>query len=137
MKIHGLSIEDIEGEKREYTYFNVSKLQTKIFIQIVSSVLGKDFDLLKDKRKRNQFVLYLTAFEAVELQMKYDFYWKLYEDELDIFTTAFISKNNIYHPEGNKINPDELSEDEIMRLKRVFEMSDSIRRGELRRSLAI
>lgn len=137
MKKHGLSIEDIEGERKNYTYFKVDKIQHQLFIQIVSSVLGIGFELMKDRRKRGQFVLFLTAFEAVEIQMKYDFYWKLYKDELDIFTSAFIAKNDIYHPNGNKVNPDELSKEEIARLKRIIEMSDSIKRGELRKSLSI
>lgn len=137
MQKHGLTIEDIEGEKKSYTYFNVSEIQHQIFIQTVASVIGAGFELLKDRRKRKQFVLLLTAFEAIEIQMKYDFYWKLYKDELDIFTSAFIAKNDIYHPNGNKINPDELSNEEKARIRRIEEMSDSIKRGELRRSLAI
>lgn len=135
MKRHGLTIEDIEGERKNYTYFKVAEIQHQLFIQITSSVLGIGFELMKDRRKRGQFVLLLTAFEAVEIQMKYDFYWKLYKDELDIFTSAFIAKNDIYHPNGNKVNPNELSKDEIARLKRIIEMSDSIKRGELRKSL--
>jgi hypothetical protein len=65
--------------------------------------------------------------------MKYDFYWRLYSAEFEIFRAAFITRNNIFHPDGNKINPDYLSPEE--KAMRVLQMSKSIKVGEFKKQI--
>ena len=134
MEKHNLSIEDVEGEKKDFAYFKADQKQEEIFWQVVSSVLGK-YSSYVDERKRGYFLLKVTASEAVEIQMKYDFFWKLYQEEFEIWRAAFIAKNDIYHPKGNKIDMDDLSGEELQKIKRIAEMTNSIKRGELRKQL--
>jgi len=119
---------------KKSTYFKVNQKQQEIFWQIVSSVIGKHTSYV-DKKKLGYFLLNITASEAVEIQMKYDFFWRLYQQEFDIWREAFIAKNDIYHPNGNKIETDDLSPNEMERIKRIAEMTQSIKRGVLRKQL--
>ncbi len=135
MKQHNLSMEDVEGEKKERAYFKVDKLQEQIFYQVVTSVVGSDYDSYTNPHKRGKIILLVTASEAIEIQMKYDFFWKLYHEELLIFRHAFIVKNRIFHPEGKTIDMDELSPEEKERHQRVSMMAESIRKGELNKQL--
>lgn len=134
MEKHNLTIEDVEGEKKDFAYYKVNQKQQEIFWQVVSSVIGKHTSYT-DKRKRGYFLLKVTASEAVEIQMKYDFFWKLYQEEFDIWRSAFIARNDIYHPDGNKIDMADLSGEELQKIKRIAEMSQSIKRGELRKQI--
>lgn len=134
MEKHNLTLEEVEGEKKDFVYFKVNKKQEEIFWQIVSSVIG-EHTTYTDQRRRGYFVLKITAAEAVEIEMKYDFYWKLYQEEFDIWRSAFIQRNNIYHPEGGITNPETLSEEEIEKQVRIHEMSQSIKRGDLKKQL--
>lgn len=131
MKKHNLTIEDIEGEKKEFAYFKVGVLQSMIWAQVVSSVIGAKFDTYVSKKKRGYRIIKVTAFQAVEIQFRYDFYWKLFKEELQVFKAAFIAKNNIYHPGSDKLDIDDISKEEYERLKRVQEMADSIKQGQL------
>ena len=134
MRKHNITIEDIDGEKKEYSYFKVDKIQSQIFWQIVYSVIGSDFPTFRSKGKPGYKILNITAFEAIEIHAKYDFFWKLYRDELSIFREAFIARNNIYSKNSNS-NPKELTKEEIERAIRVSEMAESIKKGNLLKQL--
>lgn len=135
MAKHGLTIEDVEGEKTNYAYFKVNLIQAQIFGQIVSSVLGSKFSTYTDKRKRGYRLLLITATQAIEIEMKYSFYWKLYKDELEIFRHAFIATNNIYDPDADKVDVGALTPEEQAEIRRVAQMAENIKRGEFRRQL--
>lgn len=134
MEKHNLTMEDIEGEKKDHHYFKVSTKQEEIFWQVARSVIGKCESFI-NKKKPGYFIFELTALEAVELQMKYDFYWRLYEEEFEIFRAAFIQRNSIFHPDGKQIDPNDLSPKEREKAMRVIEMSQKIKNEVFRKQL--
>ena len=135
IKLHGITIEQVEGEEKKWAYFKVSKTNRSLFIQVVSSVLN-EVKTYSDSNRKGYVVLNCTAAESIEIRFKFDFYWKLYQEELDIFYTAFIHKNDIYHPNGRTLNPTELSQSELERLQRVKDMVRGIKKGELLKQIA-
>lgn len=135
MQKHGLTIEDIEGEKKEYRDFKVTEIQEQVFSQIVSSVIGGKFSTWKRRGKRQVTVLNVTAAEYVEIEMKYEFYWKLYLEELGIFRHAFFQRNNIFPINSEATKHEDLSPEEKERLLRVLEMASSIKEGKLLKAL--
>jgi hypothetical protein len=69
MKKYNISTADIEGDKKEFVAFKVKRESCALFDQVVSTVLGVDFELYTDKRKRNCTMLLVTSSEAVQIRM--------------------------------------------------------------------
>ena len=67
----------------------------------------------------------VTAAQAVEIQMKFDLYLALYNEEERIFYRAFLSKNNIFHPDAEKAGED-MTLEEIIEYTRVQQMKELI-----------
>ncbi len=96
MQKHNISIEDIEGEKKQRFDFDVPFKYDKLFWQIVSNVIidwnGRYVAYKHFKRK---FGIEMTHAEHLEIEAKFDFYCKDFEEQMKIFTSAYILKNKL------------------------------------------
>ena len=135
MKKYKLTIEDIEGDKKEFAAFKVNRESCSLFDQVVSTVLGVDFELYTDKRKRNCTILLVTACEAVQIRIEWEFYSKLYAQELELFYDAFILKNRLYPKNGTAQNLENLTEEQLEKLRRTIALSKSIQKGKPQKQL--
>lgn len=95
MRKHNISLEEIEGEIRDFVSFILKPEQRKLFAQVASMVVPNT-DLYGRKVSRNKLFLYLTKCEYIELKATFDFFWKAYKQESDLFYTAFIHQNHIF-----------------------------------------
>ncbi len=77
----------------------------------------------------------MTASQAIETHAKYEFYWKIYKEELEIFREAFIARNDIYDPNGKSLKSHELTKEQLARMKRVQGMAESIKEASFRKQL--
>lgn len=135
MKKYKLTIEDIEGDKKEFVEFKVKRDSYPLFDQVASTVLGLDFKFYTDKRKQNCTILLVTASESVEIRVKWEFYSKLYAKELEIFYDAFILKNKLYPKGASQQTIEDLTEKQLEKLIRTIALSKSIQKGELQKQL--
>lgn len=96
MKKHKISMTDIEGEAVCRHYFSVNTQNSQFFAQIVGNV-NRDLKnyRISGRGKLNRMVECNVA-EGVEIRAKFNFYWKAYEEDLNIFYSAFIQKNKLY-----------------------------------------
>jgi hypothetical protein len=99
MRKHGISAEDIEGEKWEEFKFKIpkEKILIKLHWQIVHFVLSqhiqfKEFTYIN---VRSYMVSNLPVNLGIELSMKLDFYIKAFSLDLDSFYLAFLYKNHL------------------------------------------
>ena len=120
---HGFTLEDIEGEKKDYHYFKVSRDGIRLFGQVAATVIGKGYDMLKDRTRKGFVVIETTVSDAIEIESKFDFYFKAYKKELDAFYLAFITANNLFPKDGDTIDASELSAEEIARIKKAQKMA--------------
>ncbi len=130
---HNLSIQDIEGEKIEYHFFNLKKEEDRLWNQIVKSVNNKiqcyGAFPAKDIKKNGlggNYMIECTASEYVEIEAKNSIYQRLYKDELNIFYHAFCTANNILVKPDKKIDVSDLNAEELKTLLRVRKMSHNI-----------
>jgi hypothetical protein len=135
MEKHGLSLDELENDQiNEYDFEIDGHDDIQLFAQIAYSICGKDSNCYARNGIEGRVFSKMTYFQKVEIEMKYDFYSKLFKDELEIFYSAFIQKNRIF-PEGNVTDVNDLTDEERAKVNRILEMSESITKGEVRKQI--
>lgn len=107
LKKHNLKLDDLLGEQKTRRWFKVSKTKDKFFHQVAASVLGVKFSTFTRPSLKGMVGIDLTAEEFVEVESRFDFYWRAYQEDLEVFYSAFIQRNKLYA----KPSDDELRED--------------------------
>lgn len=96
MLLHKISIEDIEGVKKQRFDFDVPFKYDKLFWQIVSNVIVDWNSRYTTYRHfKRKFGVEMTHAEHLEIEAKFDFYCKDFEEQMKIFTSAYILKNKL------------------------------------------
>ena len=140
---HNLSIEEIEGEKKQDFYFNIlDKNSWKLLYQIIKHVnfeIRCFGEIPKEKvehhKLKGNYLIEATVCEYVEIEAKFDFYYRLYKEELDTFLSAFIEANDLGVDNPNLTVKEELSKEELLELYRIQAMASKIKKGEFRKQL--
>lgn len=134
---HDISLADLDDDEKMTAWFIVRPEQSRLFYQLVASVVGREWNTygrkVNGRSKKNELGIEATRSELAEIEMKFSFYWKLYEDELDIFFSAFVDKNDLYvnaEPSQKDLSPEELE-----RLRRVLLMAKNIKADSFRTQL--
>lgn len=118
MTENGISDSDLEETEVKHYKFKVPstpELNNKLFHQIVWSVVGVD-KIYNVKGERSTLYVLCTPDDALEIEAQFDFYNKLLCKEIDLFYTAFLHKHRIFGKDPIKKKPNEISEEEILRL---------------------
>ena len=127
MKKYGFTVADIDGEEIDWQEIKgVTSEKNKLFHQVCYHVCGKKYRKMGVKKYKNIRFLHSTKAEAIEVEAKLNFFWKLYEEELQIFHHAFVQRNNIYAEDGDASEPK--TKEELDHARRVAEMSRTIKR---------
>lgn len=93
--------EDLEAEEiKQYWFSYKNSLEKTLLIQVIYSVVGNSQVWRYKDGRRKKIGEYCTKAEAIEIEIRYNFYKDVLEKELDIFMNAFISANRIY-PDKN------------------------------------
>ena len=132
MAKHGLTMEDIEGPKREQRLFTFETDQARIFGQVITHIMGRECQVFGHKRKKNALFTECTNAEFLALQATFEFYWRVYKEELHVFTTAFIHQNNLLPFDAESANMEEENPEEMEKLRR---MMDGIDKQTIRKQL--
>lgn len=126
MSKHNLTLDDIEKESREWRELKVPRyrLLNTLFWNVVTSTY--DIKRYRKTRKRDVILLELTASEQMEIMAKYQFYSHHFNDDLDVFLRAFISKNELYSKTPNGEQPKEMTAKEYNQMMKALQMRDSM-----------
>lgn len=100
MKKYNISEDDLEKEElHKHDVRFKTRWQEQLIHQIVY-MINPERDIYKyTNRKVKIAILELTDAEWIEHQYLYSIYKKSFEEELELFTSAFIQKNNIFPKE--------------------------------------
>ncbi len=142
LKKHNLTIEEIEGEKVNRYFFKIEKENQKLLHQIVK-ITNRNLSLwgefpknkMRQLRLSGNYMTECTASEFVEIKSKFDFYSNLYQDELDIFYTAFLHTNNLLVKSSSEDKEEKTSIEELERQRRALLMSSQIKKGHYLKQL--
>jgi hypothetical protein len=122
---HKINIDEIEGEKKKRRCFNVKANQRVFFRQIVANVVGR----VSKTMDGNRYYIDVSDSDYAEISLKFDFYWKLYQEELEIFYSAFIQANKLFLKETEEERGKRFKEKEDKKLSR--EEKERLLRSEM------
>jgi hypothetical protein len=138
---HGLTINDIEGEKEHDFYMTIPDTHHKLWYQIVKktrkTINAYNFPLdvvKKNKLEGNKMIVCTTA-EFIEIEQTFEHYKSLYEEEMSIFHKAFLSANNLLIERDETDSNNELTEKEIQDWLRMIKMAETITSKTLQKKL--
>ena len=140
LKKHNITIEDIEGEKTQEYFINLDTVQGKLFSQIAGKV-KRDLKLygefpkafIKKFKLRGNHMIKCTPAEYIEIEAKYDFYYKLYTAELKIFWKSFLKANDLLMDATEDYKP---TKQQLEEWKRIEDMANKIKKGEFMRQIS-
>lgn len=140
MQQHGITYSDIEGDAVKEHKIYYDKKHFDITRQIIASVIGKlsranysEFKYVQSNGKR-AFGIVCTDAEYMLMEAKLNFYIKVYEDEMALFYSAFIQRNELYQKAGSTTQqqePEVLSDEELLRLERLIRMMRAMPKHEM------
>ncbi len=140
MQKYDITKDEIEGEKINEYFFQITKKEFRLWHQIVRNI-DQSIDIygcfpqkmIKEYKLKGNYSIKTTAANYIEILSKYNFYSNLLNTEYDIFFRAFIQANKLYiiRKKGN----DNLNKEEFEKELRVYHLSKHIKVGEFRKAL--
>lgn len=126
---------DLAEEKVNYYLFSYSggAYRERLLRQVFYKVLGhkSQFKIYRTKGTRNKYGVYCTPAQKLEIDLDFEFYCNLFENELEILLSAFIQKQELFPEDAphesinfNNLTPQE--REEFIK-RRTFEDSMSKR----------
>lgn len=140
MAKYEITWEELDDEvEREYLVEFNGQYHVLLLIQLVYKHLGsghcysvyksesnEPLELLKVRSKPSTFV---------EIQLDWEFYWRKFNEELDLFYRAFVEKNHLFPPDELQKEDDEddnqdLSEDQLRKIQGLMNGIDTSTRSK-------
>ena len=138
MEKYEISDEDIEDTStRTYFIRYQTQWERKLLHQIAYMHLGSGHSFgcvgTYTNRSRKKVGVECTPAQYIEIEADYEFFRTAMEEEMSIFYTAFISKNNLLHATVGYTTPDE--EIDLVRAKKVSAFMMGIERRTRNKAL--
>lgn len=128
---YGLTLEDFEEdriESRGYSYPR-DPYERRIFRQVFGMVINNHDLRYGINRTQSRVFLKMTPIQHAEFKETYDWYIKAFrkrvKESMDIFTSSFIQRNNIY-PKADSDDSSQLTAEEIKRLMAIAALADTM-----------
>lgn len=134
----------LNDEVRKEHTFEIKAEQAKFFSQIAKHVVGQGTSIfyrtyqVKNKRVNQVRMVTCTDAEYIEICSKLEFYWKKYQEDLDVFYRAFIHKNKLFSKPVDTNEEEEekpLTPKEKADLMRLISMMDGLERHTFHKQL--
>ena len=142
MNKYGISEEELNRERvQDYFFPYHQETERRLLIQIVYMVTGEGgFGCVGANTgyKRKKVGATCTAAQKLEIEAYFAFYRAAMEKELEVFYSAFASKNGLYPPDS-LIKPRDyadLTEEEIEKAARAGMMAAGMERHDFRKQLS-
>ena len=135
LRKHNISIEEVEEPDRSDREFDCQKKQESIMMGCIYSVMGKDVDVFRYRRKKTGYIVACTNAEYLEIEASFAFFWRHYEDELKIFERAFVQKNKLIPFDADSYDRAELTPEEERELNKTLAMMEMMDRKRFRKAL--
>lgn len=141
MKKYNISEDDLEKEElHKHDVRFKTRWQEQLIHQIVYMINPERNIYRYNGTKAKIAILELTDAEWIEYQYLYSIYKKSFEDELELFTSAFIQRNNIFPkevPEHIKEQQEKESEKKMdyYKMLKVSQMAQGIDYTNVRKAL--
>lgn len=127
IKKYGIEEAELSEDKiMDFDFKHHSKWEKQLLRQLFYRMFGREYRSKTyiyrcGQGSRTTYGIACTQAEGLQLQIEYDFYRALFEEELELFQSAFIQKHRIFDPNGGSDNA-ELTPEEIERILRMQQM---------------
>lgn len=129
LKENGITEDDLNEDSEQYYLFSYTDVHTqKLLCQVITKVLGSNCKFYKTKKTRNKIGAYCTPAQKIEIDLDYEFYNRLFQEEVDILLTAFVDKQDIFPKDVTVRDGSELTLEELDRYKRAKAFGQTIRK---------
>lgn len=140
MDKHNITWDMLNDDVKKRKEFKIHKDDETFFFQVVSSVVGntKYQSYRGEERKaKRRYIFDLTDVEFIEISTKFEFYLKKYKEDLKIFYSAFIQKNELYRKQTDEEKEERkpLTPEEKEELWRMMQMMSGMKRHQLQKQL--
>ena len=109
MEKYNVDEKQLEDETQKTCYFSYKQeTDRRLLMQIIYAVTGEAPSGTIgafSRRKRKMLAVDCTNAEQIEIEINYEFYKAAFNEDLEIFISAFVSKNHIY-PSPDKVKED-------------------------------
>lgn len=125
------SLEELLEDKEEFYLFSYNgKAKEKLLRQCMYKVLGferwQSLPTYRAKGTRQKIGIYCTAAEKLEIELEFEFYSRVFDEELMDFVAAFISAQDIYPEDAPEANLNDYTPEELKRIKKQAKYSQGI-----------
>ena len=126
MKKYNITMEMLLVEEQEIIAFKIPMRLHDLFLRIGMSVTGIKRFWGKSKAKRSFVYAKVTRAEEAEIRAKWNFYSRVWEEEVTLFLYAFTNKNELFPKDVEKIDPRSMSLEDLAKLRKVLELSRTL-----------
>lgn len=131
LRANGMTLEDLDDEKVCYFLFSYNgKHKAKLLRQCIYKILGaaEEISFYRQRGTRQKIGVYCTAAQKIEIELEYEFYSRVFDDELETFLNAFIQKQHIFPEDAPReiIDRSELPPEELATFLKEAAMADAI-----------
>lgn len=136
MEKHGITFEDIEEETKKFFEIRVMKKHERLFCQVLSTIVGNKLKIYNSHKQRYKLVELTTA-QYIELECKFNFYKKVYDDEMESFFLAFIHVNGLLpnNVDKNDIAKKPLTPEEQNIINKAVQMIKGLNKNNFQKRL--
>ena len=120
LKANSLTLDDLETEKKYYFLFSYNgQHKATLLRQCIYKVLGaaEPIKFYRSRGTRQKIGIDCTAAQKLEIELEYEFYSNVFDEEIITFMDAFIGKQKIYPEDAphrtiarEELTPEELAE---------------------------
>ena len=129
-----IASEAIEEKEPKLIWFKYrGELEKRLLAQVFYKVTGNLEHWVKTDKRRHLLGVYCTEFEVNEILFYFRFYNEHFNNELDIFISAFMNKNNIFpdasarcYVETQEMLKDKQDNLDLDRLDKMFRMQSGM-----------
>lgn len=140
MTKHNITWEELDDQsEREYLVKYGEEYNIKLLFQIVYKYVGAGhvyimYDKQTDKQL-NSAMIKCKPSDFIEIQLDWEFYWSMFQKELNMFYKAFVEQNHIFPPEELQKESDQddnqdLTDEEIKKIRKLMKGVDSYTRSK-------
>ena len=99
LKANNITLDELDGEKVSYYLFSYNgqhkaKLLRHCMYKVMGAAAGIKF--YRTQGTRQKIGIECTAAQKIEIELEYEFYSRVFDEEIADFMDAFIAKQNIY-----------------------------------------
>lgn len=96
---NGITVEKLGEEEYTFEVFSYKdKIKRKLLAQCIYKVMGyaNNATTYKPANTRNKIGIYCTKAQKLEIELEYEFYEKTFDEQQELFISAFIQKQRIF-----------------------------------------